>query len=199
MIYPEEFEHLMESFQMLPGVGEKSAERYVYAVDSMENDKIEEFAKNLTQFKKNIKRCSVCGHITNKEICPICSSDARDSSTICVVEDSKSVFMFEKTGKFEGVYHVLGGLISPVDEVNPEDINISSLVQKRVNDKVKEVIIALNPSIEWETTSLYIQKLLEKTNFKVSRLSYGIPMGADIEYLDPLTIIRAIDDRKFLS
>ena len=127
MIYPEEFEHLMESFQMLPGVGEKSAERYVYAVDSMENDKIEEFAKNLAQFKKNIKRCFVCGHITNKEICPICSSDARDSSTICVVEDSKSVFMFEKTGKFEGVYHVLGGLISPVDEVNPEDINISSL------------------------------------------------------------------------
>lgn len=199
MIYPEEFEHLMESFKNLPGIGEKSAERYVYAIDALDEEKVQEFANNLTEFKKNIKRCSICGHITNKDVCPICSSDARDSSTICVVEDSKSVFMFEKTGKFEGVYHVLGGLISPVDDVNPEDINISSLVQKRVNENVKEVIIALNPSIEGETTSLYIQKLLEKTNVKVSRLSYGIPMGADIEYLDPLTIIRAIDDRKFLS
>lgn len=199
MIYPEEFEHLMESFENLPGVGEKSAERYVYAVDALEDEKIEEFSKNLMEFKKNIRKCSVCGHITNKDVCSICTNDARDSSTICVVEDSKSVFMFEKTGKYEGVYHVLGGLISPIDEINPDDINISSLLSSRINDNVKEVIIALNPSIEGETTSLYIQKLLEKTNVKVSRLSYGIPMGADIEYLDPLTIIRAIDDRKFLS
>ncbi len=199
MIYPKEFEQLMESFQTLPGIGEKSSERYVYAIDSLELEKVESFAKNLLEFKRNIRRCMICGHITNSDVCPICDSNSRDSSTICVVEDSKSVVMFEKTGKFDGVYHVLGGLISPVDDVNPEDINISSLVDKRVNDNVKEVIIALNPSIEGETTSLYIQKLLEKSNVKVSRLSYGIPMGADIEYLDPLTIIRAIDDRKFLS
>ena len=107
--------------------------------------------------------------------------------------------MFEKTGQYNGVYHVLGVLISPIDEVNPEDINLNSLITERINGDVKEVIIALNPSVEGEMTSLYIQKLLEKKNVKVSRLSYGLPMGADIEYLDPLTIIRAIDDRKFLS
>ena len=107
--------------------------------------------------------------------------------------------MFEKTGKYNGTYHVLGGLISPIDEINPEDLNIMSLINTRITDETKEIIIALNPSVEGEMTSLYIQKLLEKKNVKVSRLSYGIPMGADIDYLDPLTIIRAIDDRKFLS
>jgi len=175
MIYPEEFQQLMDSF------------------------KIDAFSKNLQDFKKNIKRCSVCGHITNKDVCSICSSENRDKSLICVVEDSKSVFMFEKTGKYNGVYHVLGGLISPIDEINPEDINLHSLINNRINNDLSEVIIALNPSLEGETTSLYIQKVLEKKNIKLSRLSYGIPMGADIEYLDPLTIIRAIDDRKFLS
>jgi recombination protein RecR len=199
MIYPEEFEKLKESFEILPGVGEKSAERYVYSVYDIDDDKIEEFAHNLKNFKKNIRVCSVCGHLTNMDICSICSDTNRDKSTICVVEDSKSVFMFEKTHKFNGVYHVLGGLISPIDEVNPDDINIVSLVNNRITEDVKEVIIALNPSVEGEMTSLYIQKLLESKNVKVSRLSYGIPMGADIEYLDPLTIIRAIDDRKFLS
>lgn len=200
MIYPEEFQQLMDSFKNLPGIGEKTAERYVYAIDNLEIDKVEEFSNSLRNFKNNIKRCSICGHITNREICNICDSDARDKSLICVVEDSKSVFMFEKTGKYNGVYHVLGGLISPIDEINPEDINIGSLINKRINNEVKEVIIALNPSVEGDMTSLYIQKLLEnKDNIKLSRLSYGIPVGADIEYLDPLTIIRAIDDRKFLS
>lgn len=199
MIYPEEFQELIDDFKNFPGIGDKSAERFVYAIDNLEFDKIEKFSKDLLNFKNNIKRCSVCGHITNREICPICDGDGRDKSLICVVEDSKSVFMFEKTGKYKGTYHVLNGLISPIDEVNPDDINIHSLINNRINDEVKEVIIALNPSVEGEMTSLYIQKLLEKKNVKLSRLSYGIPVGADIEYLDPLTIIRAIDDRKFLS
>lgn len=200
MIYPEEFQELMDDFKNLPGIGDKSAERYVYAIDNLESEKVEKFSNNLLNFKKNIKRCSICGHITNKDICSICSSDVRDKTLICVVEDSKSVFMFEKTGKFNGVYHVLGGLISPIDEVNPDDINLNSLLNKRIDNSPKEVIIALSPSVEGDMTSLYIQKLLEKNkNVKLSRLSYGIPVGADIEYLDPLTIIRAIDDRKFLS
>lgn len=199
MIYPEEFEKLKDSFQLFSGVGEKSAERFVYDVNSIDIDKIKEFARNLINFKNNIGKCSLCGHITNADICNICSSDARDVSTICVVEDSKSVFMFEKTAKYHGLYHVLGGLISPIDDMNPEDINIYSLVNNRISDNVKEVIIALKPSVEGEMTSLYIQKLLENKNVKVSRLSYGIPMGADIEYLDPLTIMRAIEDRKMLS
>lgn len=199
MIYPEEFEKLKESFQLFSGVGEKSAERFVYDVNSIDMDKIDEFAHNLINFKNNIGKCVVCGHISNADKCSICASETRDQSTICVVEDSKSVFMFEKTGKYRGLYHVLGGLISPIDEVNPEDINIYSLINNRIDEKVKEIIIALKPSVEGEMTSLYIQKLLENKNLKVSRLSYGIPMGADIEYLDPLTIMRAIDDRKMLS
>ena len=199
MIYPEEFEQLMNSFKNFPGIGDKSAERYVYVINSLEDEKVKEFADNLINFKKNIKKCSNCGHISNKEKCIICSSDSRDGSTICVVEDSKSVVQFEKTGKYNGVYHVLDGLISPIDDVNPDDINLYSLVNNRINSDVKEVIIALNPSLEGETTSLYIQKLLEKYDVKVSRLSYGIPAGSDIEYLDPLTIMKAIDDRKFIS
>lgn len=199
MIYPEEFEQLMESFKKLPGVGDKSAERYVYAVDKMDSDVVDEFVRNLLSFKKNIHKCDVCGHLTNSGVCKICSSTERDKSIICVVEDSKSVFMFEKTGKYSGVYHVLGGLISPIDDINPEDINIYSLINNRIDDEVKEIILSLNPSVEGEMTSLYIKKLLEGKNVKVSRLSYGLPMGADIEYLDPLTIIRAMDDRKILS
>lgn len=205
MIYPDEFHNLMDSFKQMPGIGDKSAERFVYAIDQLDYDKVETFSKNLLDFKNNIRKCEICGHLTNHERCSICDDETRDKSTICVVEDSKSVFMFEKTGQFKGVYHVLGGLISPIDEINPDDINLYSLVNNRVNGDIKEIIIALNPSVEGEMTSLYIQKLLEDKNsnssgnVKLSRLSYGIPVGADIEYMDPLTIIRAIDDRKFLS
>ena len=198
MIYPEEFEKLLEDFKLLPGIGDKSAERFVYAIDSLSLDKITEFSENLIKYKENIKKCKICGHITNQDLCYVCSKDSRDKNTICVVEDSKSVFTFEKSGKYSGVYHVLGGLISPIDEINPEDLNIKSLID-RINDDTKEVIIALNPNVEGEMTSLYIQKLLKDKNVKVSRLSYGIPMGGDIEYLDPLTIMRAIDDRKYLE
>ena len=198
MIYPEEFEKLQEDFKIFPGIGDKSAERFVYSVYDTDIDKIEKFSKDLIEFKNNIKKCSICGHLTNKDICNICDSASRNKKIICVVEDSKSVFMLEKTGKFEGTYHVLGGLISPIDEKNPEDLNIASLI-KRIDDNVEEIIIALNPSVEGEMTSLYIKKILEDKKVKISRLSYGLPMGADIEYLDPLTIIRAIDDRKFLS
>ena len=149
--------------------------------------------------QKGLKPCKTCGHLTDKEECNICSDNKRDKSVICVVQDVKSVFTFEKAGNYKGMYHVLGGLISPIDDINPEDINIANLINKRLNDVVKEVIIALNPSIEGETTSLYIQKLLETKNIKVSRLSYGIPMGSDIEYLDPLMIIKALEDRKYIS
>lgn len=199
MIYPEEFSSLMESFKLLPGVGEKSAERYVYAIDSIDVDDIESFANNMIQFKKNIKKCIICGHYSSGDKCTVCNNENRDFSTICVVEDSKSVFMFEKSGNYNGTYHVLGNLISPIDDINPEDINLNSLMNRVKDQTVKEVIIALNPSIEGETTSLYIQKLLENKNIKVSRLSYGIPMGSDIEYLDPITLTRAIEDRKFIS
>ena len=198
-MYPLEFQELKDCFKELPGVGDKSAERYVYAIDELDDDNVKKIADSLIAFKKNIRKCNICGCLSNQDICSVCSSDMRDKSTICVVEDSKSAFAFESTGKYKGLYHILGGLISPIDEINPEDINISSLVTNRLNSELKEVIIALNSSVEGEMTSLYIQKLLEGKGVKVSRLAYGLPMNADIEYLDPLTIIRAIDDRKFLS
>lgn len=199
MIYPKQFSELMENFKELPGIGEKSAERYVYAIDELDFEEVEKFSKNLLDFKKNIKKCKICGHYANSEKCSICEDNSRDKSIICVVEDSKSVFMFEKAGIYKGKYHVLGGLISPIDDVNPEDINIANLINNRLNDEIKEVIIAINPSIEGETTSLYLQKLIQDKKIKVSRLSYGIPMGSNIEYLDSLTIIKAFEDRKYIS
>ena len=200
MVYPKDFYDLIENFKLFPGVGDKSAERFVYCVDEMTEDEVKAFAENLKKFKKNIKKCDICGHYTsNNNICSICSDKSRDLTTICIVEDSKSVFKFEMSGTYKGLYHVLGGLISPIDGINPEDINISNLISKRLNENVKEVIIALTPSIEGETTSLYLQKLLENKNVKVSRLSYGLPIGSDIEYLDPITLTKAIDDRKFIS
>lgn len=199
MALPKSFQNLVENLTILPGVGEKTAERYVYALYEKEDDDVETLAKALTDFKKNIKTCKICGCLSDETRCEVCKDDTRDKSTICLVEDSKNVFFIEKTGKYKGYYHVLNGLISPIDGKNPEDLNISSLVNNRINEDTKEIIIALNPSIEGEITSQYIQKILEKYNVKVSRLSYGLPMGTDIEYLDPVMIAKAWDDRKVIS
>lgn len=199
MNLPRSFLELVNNLSILPGVGEKTAERYVYALYEKENDEIENLAESLINFKKNIKKCEICGCLSDYDICEVCKDETRDKSTICIVEDSKNVFFIEKTKKYNGYYHVLDGLISPIDGKNPEDLNISALINNRINDEVKEVIMALNPSIEGEVTSLYIQKLLENKNIKVSRLSYGIPMGGDIEYLDPIMISKAWDDRKIIS
>ncbi len=198
MALPKSFQDLVNNLTILPGVGEKTAERYVYSLYERDNQEIENLSNSLIEFKKNIRNCSTCGCLSDSDICEICSDNTRDKTTICIVEDSKSVFSIEKTKKYNGYYHVLNGLISPIEGINPEDLNISTLIS-RINDEVKEIIIALNPSIEGEVTSLYIQKILEKYNVKVSRLSYGIPMGSDIEYLDPIMISKAWDDRKVIS
>lgn len=199
MQYPKVFEDLIEDFKKLPGVGEKTAERYAFIINSLKNEDIEKFSNDLIEFKKNIKHCKICGILTDKDICEICASKSRNDSIICVVEDSKNAYIFERSGNYKGKYHILNGLINPIEDINPEDINIFSLINNRINEKVKEVIIALSPSIEGETTSLYIQKLLEKKNIKISRLSYGIPLGSDIEYLDPLMISKALEDRKYIE
>lgn len=199
MILPKSFEQLVNTLTILPGVGEKTAERFVYSIYEKDIEEIENLANALIDFKKNIKVCEICGCLSDTEICNICDNKKRDNSTICVVEDSKNVFFIEKTGKYDGLYHVLNGLISPIDGKDPDDLNIMSLIDKRINSNIKEIIIALNPLIEGEVTSLYIQKLLEKYNIKVSRLSYGIPVGTDIEYLDPVMITKAWEDRKVIS
>ncbi len=199
MALPRIFTDLVNNLTLFPGVGEKTAERYVYSLCDKESEEVENLANALIDFKKNIRYCEVCGCLTDTDECDICSDKNRDKSTICIVEDSKNVFFIEKTKKYNGLYHVLNGVISPIEGKNPEDLNLYSLLNNRITKDIKEVIIALNPSIEGEVTSLYIQKVLEKYNVKVSRLSYGIPMGSDIEYLDPIMISKAWDDRKVIS
>lgn len=195
MLLPKSFDILTKNFEILPGVGEKTAERFVFAVEKKDEEEINNLANALINFKRNIKRCSVCNCLSDYDVCPVCNDDTRSDEIICVVEDSKTAFSIEKTNKFLGKYFILNGLISPVDGINPENINVHQLLS-RINEKTKEIIIALNPSIEGEITSLYLQKKLENKNIKVSRLSYGIPVGSDIEYLDPIMISKALEDRK---
>ena len=198
-IYPELLETLIEYFKKLPGIGERTAERYALALINLNKDELDDFSDAMKNIKTTLQECEVCGHLTDKNICSICSDSARNHNLICVVEDYKSIFMFEKTGKFNGIYHVLGGLISPIDGVNPDDLNISKLITRCKELEDAEVIIALRPTIEGDTTTLYLKKILGKNNIKITRLSYGIPMGAEIDYLDVLTLERALYDRKEVS
>ena len=198
MIYPKSLEELILYFKKLPGVGEKSAERLALSVVNFDKEDIEGFSKSMINVTKKLQKCSICGSLSDNDICDICANKHRNKEVICVVEDYKSVFMFEKIGKFEGLYHVLDGLISPIDGINPDDINISSLIERCKKDEKLEVIIALKPTIEGEATTMYITKMLKNHDIKVSRLSYGIPMGAEIDYLDALTLERALSDRQVL-
>jgi len=196
MEYPNSILRLIENFKRLPGVGEKSAERYAFAINSFDTDDIEDFSNSLLEVKMKIKKCPLCNNITENNVCDICKDDSRDKTTICVVENIKNVFSFENLSVYNGLYFVLDGLISPIDGIGPEDINIDYLVKRIKEEQIKEVILAINPSIEGETTLLYIQKLLEDINVVVTRIAHGIPLGADIEYIDPLTLEMALNDRK---
>ena len=195
-MYPSSIRNLIECLKNLPGIGEKSAERLAYAVVGFDKDKLDNFANSLISIKENIRRCSVCNCITDMDKCYICNDDNRVSDTIFVVEKSKDIILFEKMGTYNGKYHVLDGLISPLDGVNPEDINLNSLIKRVQGDKVKEVIVVLKPSIEGETTMQYIKKILSKYDIKVSKIPIGIPMGTDIEYIDTMTLEMAFEDRK---
>lgn len=199
MNYPKTILNLIESFKKLPGIGEKTAERLALSTLNMDDDTIEIFSNSLKEVKNKIKKCEKCGSYTEEEICDICKSETRDHSTMCVVEESKNVIQFEKVGTFNGVYHVLGGLISPLDGVNPENINLNTLKKRIKEEKIKEVILAIKPSIEGETTALYISKMLEDENIKITKIAHGIPMGADIDYIDPLTLEIAMEDRTIIS
>ena len=194
-MYPSSINDLIESFKMLPGIGEKTAERLCFSILDMEDENVEFFSESLKQIKEKIHRCPNCNSITENDICDICVDTTREKS-LCVVEDIKSVFLFEKMGVFKGYYHVLDGLISPIDGINPEDIGLEKLIDRIKKDKYQEIIFAFKPSIEGETTSLYIKRILSDTDIKITQLASGLPMGADIEYIDSLTLERAISDRK---
>lgn len=199
MNYPSDLANLIEYYKKLPGIGEKSAERLALATLEFKDEEIEEFSTTLKNAKKNLGRCSICGHITAQEICDICKDNERNKNIICVIEDFKSVFSFEKSGKFNGNYHVLNGLISPIDDIGPEDINLQSLITRLQKLDNAELILALKPTVEGEATTLYIKKILEGKNVTISRLAYGIPIGAEIDYLDNVTLEKALEDRKKIS
>ncbi len=196
-MYPDILTKTIESFKKFNGIGEKTAERLSLSILEMSMEDVEDFSKYIVDLKNNIKRCKICGHITDNDVCSICQSEYRNDNLICVVEDYRSVFMFEKTGNYEGKYHVLNGVISPIDGITPDELNIDNLVKRLTNIKGdKEVIIALKPSIEGEATTMYLKKILEGKDVKITRLSYGIPMGVEIDYLDSITLDRALQDRK---
>ena len=199
MNYPKTIINIIECFKKFPGIGEKTAERMALSTLDMEEEILELFSKSLNNVKTKIKKCEKCGSLTENELCEICEDEKRNHETICVVEECKNVILFEKIGSYRGVYHVLEGLISPLEGVNPEDIHIDKLIKRITEEKIKEVILALKPSIEGETTALYISKMLEKEPVKVSKIAHGIPMGADIEYIDPLTLEMAMEDRREIS
>ena len=195
-MYPESIKNLVESFKYLPGIGEKTAERLAFSILELENEQISMFSESIKEVKEKIHKCKECNTLTDDELCFVCNDPTRDSKILCVVEDTKSVFLFEKLGMFHGKYHVLDGLISPLDGINPEDIGLSKLLDRIKKEKFEEIIFAFKPSIEGETTSLYIKRVLEDMNIRITRLASGVPIGADMEYVDSLTLERAIKDRK---
>jgi recombination protein RecR len=199
MNYPKTIKDLIECFKKLPGIGEKTAERLALSTLDMDDEIIKLFSKTLDNVKIKIKRCKKCNNLCEDELCEICKMPNRDLKTLCIVEEPKNVIIFEKVGTYNGLYHVLDGLISPLDGINPEDINIASLIKRIKEEKIKEIILALKPSIEGETTSLYISKLLEKENVKITKIAHGIPIGVDMEYIDALTLEMALEDRTSIS
>lgn len=197
-MYPNGIRNVIDCLKNLPGIGEKSAERMAFSILNFDKEKLDTFADAILSLK-DIKRCPICNNITDMDICNICGDTSRDDKTIFVVEKPKDIVLFEKMGNYKGKYHVLGGLISPLDGVNPEDINIDNLVKRVKENGVIEVIVVLKPSIEGETTMQYIKKVLSKYDVRVSKIPIGIPMGTEIEYIDSMTLEMAFEDRKDIS
>ncbi len=194
-LFVEPIEKLVEHFRHLPGVGYKSAVRMAFAVLEMSDEQASAFAEAVKSVKEKVKFCSVCCNISENEVCDICADDMRDSGVICVVESTRDVAAVEKIKEFRGKYHVLGGLISPIDGIGPEQLNIKQLLG-RITEDTKEVIVATNPSVEGESTALYIARLIKPLGITVTRLAYGIPAGGELEFADEQTLFRAIEGRK---
>ena len=187
---------LAEQFAKLPGIGMKSAQRLAYYLISRPEEEVQAFADAMMHAKKAIHYCSCCQNLTDQAVCPICSDDTRDHGIICVVEAPKDVAAFERTNEYHGVYHVLHGVISPMEGVTPDDIRIKELLARISEGGVKEIIMATNPDVEGEATAMYISSLVKPFGIKVTRLAHGIPVGGELEYADEITISRALTDRK---
>lgn len=192
--YSSQISKLIEQFSRLPGIGPKSAQRLAFHLIHMPDDQVRELADTIVKAKENVRYCSVCCTLTDQEICPICASKERDHKTIMVVETPRDLAAYEKTGKYDGVYHVLHGAISPMLGIGPGDIKLKELME-RLRADVNEVIIATNSSLEGETTAMYISKLIKPVGIKVSRIASGVPVGGDLEYIDEVTLLRALEGR----
>ena len=193
-IYSSHVNKLIEQLSRLPGVGAKSAQRLAFHIINMPKEEVEGLASTITDAKANVRYCKECFTLTDDEICPICSNPKRDHSVIMVVENTRDLAAYEKTGKYEGVYHVLHGAISPMLGIGPADIKLKELM-KRLEGDVTEVIIATNSSLEGETTAMYISKMIKQAGIKVTRIASGVPVGGDLEYIDEVTLLRALDGR----
>ncbi len=197
--YAASITKLIEQFARLPGIGPKTAQRLSFHVLNMSQQHVEEFAAALLAVKEDIVTCPVCYNLTDVEPCRICRDESRDRSLICVVEEPQDVVAFEKTRDYKGLYHVLHGVISPMEGIGPEDLKIKELLKRLGNEQVKEVIIATNPDVEGETTALYLTKLLKPMGIKVTRIAYGVPVGGDLEYADTVTLGRALLGRQEIT
>ncbi len=193
--FPAAFDALTEQFARLPGIGTKTAQRLAFYILSLPDEEAERFAQAIKNAKNVIRTCSVCQNLTDSEICPVCASEKRDKGLICVVSDPKDVAAIERAREYRGTYHVLYGVISPMNHIGPEDIRIKELVSRVAGGDVREVIMATNPDTEGETTALYITRLLKPFGIKLSRLAYGIPVGASLEFADDATLMRAMEGR----
>lgn len=189
---------LVEQFERMPGIGHKSAQRLAFYVLNMKKEDAKAFSEAILSAHEKIKKCSRCCNLAEEELCPICKSTRRDESVICVVEDPRDVMAFERTHEFEGTYHVLHGVISPMNGIGPEDITVKELLARMGDGKVQEVIMATNPTVEGEATAMYISRLLKPMGISVSRLAYGVPVGADLEYADEVTLTKALEGRRSL-
>jgi recombination protein RecR len=192
--YSKEIAKLIEEFSALPGIGAKSAQRLAFHVINMPQEQVEALSTAIVEAKKNVRYCKCCYTLTDQDICPICKDSARDHKTIMVVENTRDLVAYEKTGKYEGVYHVLHGAISPMLGIGPNDIKLKELM-RRLEEDVDEVIIATNSSLEGETTAMYISKLIKPTGIRVTRIASGVPVGGDLEYIDEVTLLRALEGR----
>ncbi|WPK12981.1 recombination mediator RecR [Lysinibacillus louembei] len=198
MHYPEPISKLIDSFMKLPGIGPKTAARLAFFVLTMKEDTVLSFAKALVDAKRNLMYCSQCGHITDVDPCHICADKQRDVSMICVVQDPKDVIAMEKMRDYNGMYHVLHGAISPIEGVGPEDINIASLLTRLHDERVQELILATNPTIEGEATAMYISRLVKPSGIRTTRIAHGLPVGGDLEYADEVTLSKALEGRREL-
>ena len=188
-------EVLIKEFSKLPGIGSKSASRLAFHFVKMNKNEAKSFANAILALKENITSCSNCGGISDSQLCAICEDNTRDNSIICVVEEARDVFTLEKTGEYNGVYHVLHGLISPLDGVGPDDLNIAQLLKRCQSENIKEIIIALGSRVEGDATSLYLAKLLNPTGIKITRLAHGLPVGSELDFADSATIIKSLEGR----